>query len=69
MKTNIPANSIAVGSICRVVCTLEDFYAKRRTKLCVEEALDYAKNIQERFGRNPIITDFFEGCVKAAGLK
>ncbi len=56
---DIPANSIAVGVPCKVVMGLEDYYQKRKEK-CVPEALNYAKSIKERFGREPLITDFWE---------
>lgn len=56
---NIPANSVAVGSPCKVICTLEEYYQKRMEK-SVEEALYYAKSIQERFDRRPVIEDFWE---------
>lgn len=56
---NIPSNCIAVGSPCRVLMSLDDFY-KKRTIECVEEALDYARSIQERYDRIPQIKDFRE---------
>lgn len=56
---DIPANSIAVGIPCKVVCTLEEFHKKRKVD-CVEEALDYARSIKERCGRIPNVTDFWE---------
>ena len=56
---DIPANSIAVGIPCKVVCTLEAFHNKRKVA-CVEEALDYARSIKERYGRVPVVTDFWE---------
>lgn len=56
---NIPSNSIAVGSPARVICTLEEYYQKR-IKLCVDEALIYARSIKDRFDRNPTVSDFWE---------
>ena len=56
---DIPSNSIAVGIPCKVVCSLEDFHKKREIK-CIDEALDYARSITERFGRRPVLTDFWE---------
>ena len=56
---DIPANSIAVGIPCKVVCTLEEFHNKRKGA-CVEETLDYARSIKERYGRVPVVTDFWE---------
>lgn len=56
---DIPANSIAVGSPCKVVISLDDYYKKRKV-LCVSEALEYARSIKERFNRTPLTTDFWE---------
>lgn len=56
---DIPANSIAVGAPCKVVMTLDDYYQKRLVK-SEEEALDYARSIQERYHRKPIPSDFWE---------
>lgn len=56
---DIPSNCIAVGSPCKCIMTLEDYYQKRK-KESVEEALDYARSINERFGRMPRIEDFWE---------
>lgn len=56
---DIPSNSIAVGAPCRVIMSLDEFYERRKTQ-CIDEALDYAKSIQERFHRKPKVTDFKE---------
>lgn len=56
---DIPANSIAVGAPCKVVMSLEDYYQKRLVK-SEDEALDYARSIQERYHRKPIPADFWE---------
>jgi hypothetical protein len=56
---DIPPNSVAVGSPAKVVSTIDDYYKKRK-KLSVEEAFDYARSIQERFGRLPVMSDFWE---------
>lgn len=56
---DIPANSVAIGRPAKVICTLDEYYEKRK-KLHVEEALEYARSIKERFGRRPIITEFYE---------
>ena len=56
---DIPSNCIAAGSPCKVICSLEVFYQKRLIKTELE-ALDYAKSIKERFGRMPVIDDFWE---------
>ena len=56
---DIPSNSIAVGCPCKVVMSLNNYFS-RRTKQCTKEALDYAKSIQQRYGRKPVIEDFRE---------
>ena len=56
---DIPANSIAVGAPCKVVMTLEEYYLKRLVK-SENEALDYARSIQERYHRKPTPSDFWE---------
>ena len=56
---DIPANSIAVGSPAKVIGTLDEYYKKRKVQ-CVEEAFEYARSIQERFNRKPVIQDFWE---------
>lgn len=55
----IPANSVAAGCPAKVICSLEDYFFKRKTK-SVEEAFDYARSIMERFGRRPVPSDFWE---------
>lgn len=55
----IPSNSVAIGAPAKVICTIEEFYEKRKNK-CVEEAFEYARSIQERFHRLPVPADFWE---------
>jgi len=56
---DIPAGSIAAGSPCKVICTLEEYHEKRKSR-CIAEAFSYAQSIQDRYGRRPVITDFWE---------
>lgn len=56
---DIPANSVAIGAPAKVVCSIDEYFEKRK-KECIEEALIYAKSIQLRFGRKPVIDDFWE---------
>ncbi len=56
---DIPSDSIAVGAPARVVKSLEEYYQKRLEQ-GEAEALDYARSIQERFGRLPVPADFRE---------
>jgi len=55
----IPPNSVAAGCPCRVICTLDEYFEKRK-KRSIEEAFEYARSIQERFGRRPTPSDFWE---------
>lgn len=59
VSKTIPANSIAVGSPAKVIMTLEEYYQKRLS-IRESEALDYARSINERFGRRPVPADFWE---------
>jgi len=56
---DIPANSVAVGTPAKVICTLEEYY-KKRCNQSIEEAFIYARSIKERYGRMPVIEDFWE---------
>ena len=59
VTNKIPSNCIALGRPAKFVCTIEDYY-KRRKRKCIKEAFTYARSIKERFNRMPIIDDFFE---------
>ncbi len=56
---DIPSNSIAGGSPAKVLCTLDDYYAKRQER-CEAEAIEFARSIAERFHRRPVVSDFKE---------
>lgn len=55
---DIPSNSVVCGIPARVVCTLEDYYKKRKN-LQVEEAILYGMSLLKR-GIEPRITNFTE---------
>lgn len=55
----IPDNSVAAGCPAKVICSLDEYFQKRKLR-CVEEAFEYARSIEERFGRYPILSDFWE---------
>lgn len=57
--TNIPANSVAAGIPAKVICSLDDYY-KKRSKLAVDEAFEYARSIKSRYNRLPVEADFRE---------
>lgn len=54
---DIPANSVASGIPCKVICSIEEYYEKRK-RLWVNEALSYAKTIRKVENREPTIKDF-----------
>lgn len=56
---DIPSNCIAVGCPCKAIMTLQEYYNKR-IKKSRDEALEYARSIIERFGRQPVVEDFWE---------
>lgn len=56
---DIPACSVAVGAPCKVVCSLDKYYKKRKEK-GLAEAIEYVKAIQHRFGRNPLPSEMRE---------
>lgn len=57
VNKEIPANSIAAGIPAKVICSIDEYYEKRK-KQYIDEALEYACSIQERFGRKPVLEDF-----------
>ena len=56
---DIPSNCVAAGIPCKVICSLEEFYRKRINK-SEQDALIYANSIKERYGRIPVLSDFWE---------
>ncbi len=59
VSKNIPANSVATGIPARKICSLDEYF-ERRKKQHLEEAFEYAKAIVERYHRLPNIDDFWE---------
>lgn len=57
VSKDIPANSVAGGVPAKVICTIEEYYEKRK-RLYIEETIDYARSIKERFNREPNLDDF-----------
>ena len=56
---DIPANSVAVGSPARVVCTLEQYYHKRQHQ-SLQEAFEYARIIYRKTGKRPTVEQMYE---------
>lgn len=56
---DIPSDSVAAGIPARVVCTLDEYYRKRKAK-AVGEAKQYARNLYNYRGTRPTVEDFWE---------
>ncbi|WP_347753112.1 acyltransferase [Flavobacterium sp. T-16] len=59
VNKNIPSNCVAAGVPAKVICSLDEYYEKRKSRY-VDEAFEYARSIKDGFGRRPIISDFYE---------
>ena len=59
VKGCIPSNCVAAGSPARPVCTLEEFYEKRKSKQ-LEEAFEVYRRYQSRFAKRPPKEQFRE---------
>jgi acetyltransferase-like isoleucine patch superfamily enzyme len=55
---DIPANSVAAGSPAKVICSLEEYYAKRE-KQYLKECIEYAQCIIKS-GKEPKVEDFYD---------
>ena len=58
VNKSIPSNSVAVGSPAKVICTIEEYYAKRQQQY-VDECIEYANAILDS-GREPKKEDFYD---------
>ena len=56
---DIPSDSVVAGIPARVVCTLDEYYQKRKAK-AVEEAKQYARELYHYRGVKPTVEDFWE---------
>jgi len=59
VNKSIPANSVATGNPCRVVCSLDEYYERRRQR-GLAEAVEYVQAIRKRYGRNPFPNEMKE---------
>lgn len=59
---DIPDNSVAVGTPAKVICTIDEYYERRKEK-ALDETFEYARAIVERYHRRPRPDDFKEGFV------
>lgn len=56
---DIPANSVAAGVPCKVICSLDDYFKKRKEK-GLDEAIEYVKSFRARFHSDPITSELHE---------
>ncbi|MCK9627017.1 MAG: hypothetical protein M0R37_00325 [Bacteroidales bacterium] len=56
---SIPSGSVVAGCPAKVICTVEDYYKKRKEQ-CRDEALEYGVSIIDKYKRDPKIEDFPE---------
>ena len=59
VNKSIPANSVAAGVPCKVICSIEEYYNKRKQK-SLGEAVEYVNSIFERLNRAPYIHELYE---------
>lgn len=53
---NYPDNSVVAGNPAKVICSLDDYYAKRKQKY-VHEAMDYVILYRDKYGKYPTISE------------
>lgn len=56
---DVPSDSVVAGIPAQVVCTLDEYYQKRKA-IAVEEALQYAQDLYHYRGVKPTVEDFWE---------
>lgn len=56
---DIPSDSVVAGIPARVICTLDEYYQKRKAK-AVEEGKQYARYLYHYRGVKPTVEDFWE---------
>lgn len=56
---DIPDNSVVAGSPARIICTIEEYYKKRK-KASLIEAFKLIKEFEDKYHREPGIEDFNE---------
>lgn len=59
VTSDIPSDSVAVGTPAQVICSIDEYFSRRKS-LCLEEAFEYARSIRQNFGREPEVEDFWE---------
>lgn len=56
---DIPSNSVAVGNPCKVICSLDEYFEKRKRK-SLSEAVETVNCYIERKGKSPKTKDLLE---------
>lgn len=56
---DIPDNSVAAGVPCKVICSIEEYYKKRKN-IALEEAKEYVRCFRKVHHRNPRIEELKE---------
>lgn len=56
---DVPSDSVVAGVPARVVCTLDEYYQKRKA-VAVNEAKQYARDLYQYRGVRPTVEDFWE---------
>lgn len=56
---DIPSDSVVAGVPARVVCTLDEYYQKRKS-VALAEAKQYARELYQYRGKRPTVEDFWE---------
>lgn len=56
---SIPPNSLAAGVPCKRLCSIEEYY-HRRKRDCIEEAIQVGISYYKRFGKMPPMDIFYE---------
>lgn len=56
---DVPSDSVVAGIPARVVCTLDEYYQKRKANAAVE-AKQYARDLYHYRGSRPTVEDFWE---------
>lgn len=59
VMSDIPANSVAAGSPAKVICTINEYYEKRK-KRSLQEAFALAREIYKKTGRRPYVSEMWE---------